>query len=820
MSSTDTPMAPTIDTQDSIGVVASKTADSKTPASSYHVVAPTPGTSQGHRRSFMLSRSTASSSFSSSSPSSPASSSREQSLKRQQNHRLPTYLTRAHSAASSFKRFFKAIVGSGGGIHPSDNAAFDRPTYLVDPNESERQTDEGASCGEREWNCGEHVVNSGTTTFHNSAMKKSLSSKFHKKRSDSTATTSSITNKDTKAGRASSVGGKGNSVQSNCTGKSIEYPSSIHSTSQRRSSVTSSIAGESIHNDLVPSSRKNSNNTTRIFMHGNQQYRHHFTGHEVKPTTNTTNSKQQDAIKRRLNLFKSVKTGARSTSRRGSAFSTKSQETVVNLTGINPADELQDECEVDNSDMDLDEDDGDESDDHGQNGYYFNKNEDEAACQDCYATHDAMLPADLELESQQQSLRFRHLCRLRRQSLSPDKNNVTFRKKAGICPPSLLECIERLSPIRLPEILHLIFQFVVDATPPDNNSQREIYSCMLVCKQWYLIAQKTLWREIRFNGSIKLDLFMDLLKRTETIECSGIESDKDIIIYVAPQHQRQRRQRHTSSTICEQPNTPEECSIMSPLAMQMRIRERTHAVKKIVLHKLKEIEDNNIMLLTSWFHNLQILEFYICEKLTDKIIHAVAENCPHLQQLLMPGCARITDSGISQIALHCPRMKHLDLRACSSVSDDSLMLVAKHCPELWHLNVGRVSSASRITGRSIVEIAKNTNLNTLGLAGCAMTDEAVIDIARHSNSGLHRCAMLTSASIRALMQLCPNMAVLEIKQCLLVTDMATLYRFSTRRVLVELCPELQRRLLEYKVELAVMNAPIQSSAIASHADGG
>lgn len=52
------------------------------------------------------------------------------------------------------------------------------------------------------------------------------------------------------------------------------------------------------------------------------------------------------------------------------------------------------------------------------------------------------------------------------------------------------------------------------------------------------------------------------------------------------------------------------------------------------------------------------------------------------------------------------------------------------------------------------------------------------------------------------MQLCPHLAVLEIKQCLLVTDMAALYRFSTRRVLVELCPELQNRLLAYKVAIA------------------
>lgn len=65
------------------------------------------------------------------------------------------------------------------------------------------------------------------------------------------------------------------------------------------------------------------------------------------------------------------------------------------------------------------------------------------------------------------------------------------------------------------------------------------------------------------------------------------------------------------------------------------------------------------------------------------------------------------------------------------------------------------------------------------------------------------------------MQMCPNLAVLEIKQCHLVTDMATLYRFASRRVLVELCPVLQKRLVEYKVELAAMNASIQSNNLAT-----
>ncbi|KAG0034578.1 Antagonist of MEN (Mitotic Exit Network) [Podila clonocystis] len=561
----------------------------------------------------------------------------------------------------------------------------------------------------------------------------------------------------------------------------------------RRSSVTSSIAGESVHNyNIFQDKTRSTFNAV--------QYRQHFTGHAAMPPQ----PPQHDVIKRRLNFFKAVTSGS-SSSRRGSAFSTKSQETAVTLTGINPADDY-DEYEDDDEDDDYDLDDDNYDYEDDEEGEYYN-------------TNDDMLTSEIEFDIYRHRQERRYEIKRRRQSLL---SNTSLR--GSIFPPPLPEYQQRPSPIQLPEILHLIFQFLVDETPADDYSQREIHNCLLVSKQWYLVAQKTLWREIRFKDPIKLGLFVDLLKRTDTVECLGIERIKQVVepasftgapIQTVGQSAMALITKRRSSVA---KGTAKEESIATPSAMQKRLYERASCVKKIVLHKLKTLEDHNIMPLASWFHNLQVVEFYICEKLTDSIVVAIAENCPLLQHLLMPGCAKVTDVGIGKIALNCPRMKHLDLRACSSVSDESLILVAKNCKDLWHLNVGRVTASSKVTGASIVEIAKN--LNTLGLAGCAMNDDAVIEIARYSRGGLHRislnsCSMLTSASVKALMQMCPNLAVLEIKQCHLVTDMATLYRFASRRVLVELCPVLQKRLVEYKVELAAMNASIQSNNIAT-----
>ncbi|KAF9285056.1 Antagonist of MEN (Mitotic Exit Network) [Mortierella alpina] len=814
------------------------------------------------------------------------------------------------SSSSFLRRIIKVFVGTNNGselydgrhnrVHPLHAPMASRS--LVSSSSSPRspdanrharemeelQTDESGSCEECECSCEDpHIDNTKVPNFRSCNTNRMMShalppppcpsqptsepSRGHKKRSNSTVTTSSIASssggtggrhiRSSRPGRTSSVGGV--SINS-CYTDSSESSSGVGCSdfTNRRSSFVSSTGGSS--------SGSNSGTGDKTVAHPTSQiYRHHFTGHGL--FTPPYAAQQEAMMKRRLSFFKAVAmngggSGAGSASRRGSAFSTKSQETAVNLTGINIADEPEDEVDSeddndsesfdDGQDHDMDVDENEDEDGAFNDNYVndpndfmnpiydreFDHDEDTGAIEQDYYGHDnnssMMLTSDVELELYRPT---RHL--KTNDSVEPVVYRTRSKTGRQCLQPPLGNFEQRPSPIQLPEILHLIFQFVVDFTPADDFSQREIYSCLLVSKQWYLVAQKTLWREIRLKNPAKLEMLIDLLKRTDTVECLGIERNmkQSQQAYLPPtsvasmitkdQQSKQGRpsthrqqegavEMSTTTAIENYLHVLGEDSIMSPTAMQRRLHERAHAVKKIVLHKLKLIEDCDILPLTSWFHNLQIIEFYICEKLTDKIILSVAENCPQLQQLLVPGCSKITDVGISQIALHCPRMRHLDLRACSNISDESLILVARHCHDLWHLNVGRVTAAGRVTGKSIAEIAKNTNLNTLGLAGCAMTDDAVIEIARSTRSGLHRislnsCPMLTSASIRALMQLCPNLAVLEIKQCLLVTDMATLYRFSTKRVLVELCPELQKRLIDYKVELAAMNVSIQSHNLAA-----
>ncbi|CAO3569670.1 unnamed protein product [Mortierella alpina] len=527
------------------------------------------------------------------------------------------------SSSSFLRRIIKVFVGNnhGGELHdcrhnrvhpldapiasrsplPSSSGPRSSDLYRHSQEMEELQTDESGSCEECECSCEDpHIDNtkalifrsSNTNTMNSHALppppcpsqSTSEFSRGHKKRSNSTVTTSSVASstdgtggrhiRSSRPGRISSVGGV--SVNS-CYTDSGESSSGVGSSDfvNRRSSMVSSTGGSF-------SGSSNGGAGDKALGHRKSQlYRQHFTGHGL--FTPQYAAQQEAMAKRRLSFFKAVALGgvglgAGSPSRRGSAFSTKSQETAVNLTGINIADEPEDEIDTEDEcdseslndddqdhNMDVDEDEDEESpfndndlnDPNDYNDSIYDQDdghdEDAGAIEQDYYAHDSnssmMLTSDVELELYRRrqeeegrkrlSSRARRFRYLRRQGLllatrhlktNDSVEPVVYRTRSKASRHSLqlplAKFEQRPSPIQLPEILHLIFQFVVDFTPADDFSQREIYSCLLVSKQWYLVAQKTLWREIRLKNPTKLEMLIDLLRRTDTVECLGIERNR------------------------------------------------------------------------------------------------------------------------------------------------------------------------------------------------------------------------------------------------------------------------------------------------------
>ncbi|KAF9432944.1 hypothetical protein BGZ76_010114 [Entomortierella beljakovae] len=267
------------------------------------------------------------------------------------------------------------------------------------------------------------------------------------------------------------------------------------------------------------------------------------------------NPTHHDIVKRRMSFFKSVATArAGSSSRRGSAFSTKSQETAGNLTGNNLTDVFEGKYEEDDETEDMNLDDEEESLTTVMDFMIIITN----------VTNDVEMDLHrLRQEYSQQHAYAKHsdrICSLRKQSLLSDKNNLVYKNRIGEVYAAHLCAIQtreqRLS-LQLPEILHLILQFVVDMTPTDGYSQREIHDCLLVSKQWYLVAQKTIWQEVEYLGIEK--------NNAQHIQGQGMNMGS-----LVQQHHRRNSNK-----------TYEEESIMFSNVMQKRIHERALGVKKV-----------------------------------------------------------------------------------------------------------------------------------------------------------------------------------------------------------------------------------------------
>ncbi|ORX86238.1 RNI-like protein, partial [Basidiobolus meristosporus CBS 931.73] len=194
---------------------------------------------------------------------------------------------------------------------------------------------------------------------------------------------------------------------------------------------------------------------------------------------------------------------------------------------------------------------------------------------------------------------------------------------------------------------------------------------------------------------------------------------------------------------------------------------------------------------------LDRLEFFICHRLQlDSICTLIKQN-PNLTQVRFPGCVQVDDEVLLLLARHCPSLEYLDLRACSNVTDRGIQAVARNCPSLSFLNVGRTSDGEHITDRSVMEIAANTNITTLGVSGCNVSDEGLLALIQHRKGQLERlslnhCSSITDRSMAQLVS-CTNLSVLEVKGCVLIRNMRIFQLLHHKRVFLELCPVLQAR---------------------------
>lgn len=224
---------------------------------------------------------------------------------------------------------------------------------------------------------------------------------------------------------------------------------------------------------------------------------------------------------------------------------------------------------------------------------------------------------------------------------------------------------------------------------------------------------------------------------------------------------------------------------------------KTASQEQVVKFSEKCTHDGTVQSRISW------LEFYVCPQLIPPI-NLLSSS---LQRLSLPGCSLVNDKYLMIVAAKCPLLSTLDLRACEEVSDEGIEYIAQSCPKITYFNVGRVSHGERITSRAVAAIARGTQIDTLGLAGCHVGDDGIWALAISAGSrilrlSLNGCSLLSDASIPLVVDLMPKLQVLELRGVTRITNMRPLVFFKYRqRPLLEGCEVFEQRMRDEELEL-------------------
>lgn len=239
--------------------------------------------------------------------------------------------------------------------------------------------------------------------------------------------------------------------------------------------------------------------------------------------------------------------------------------------------------------------------------------------------------------------------------------------------------------------------------------------------------------------------------------------------------------------------------------------------KMIVFHKFHKLQQSELEELSQFLscESLKWLEFYICPDVIPPL--SWIQKFDNLEKLVLPGNKKIDDKFLIQVSSHVKNLKVLDLRACDQVTDSGIIAMAIRCPKLQACNLGRHRNSHNITSLAVVALARNTSIETLGTAGCKITDAGLWELAqlrgpKIKRLSLNNCDLLTNNSIPALLALnyFPNLAVLELRHVHEITQVKHLIAFKLWKksqsipVLIECCERITK--LMYDEENRLRNS--------------
>ncbi|EDO16489.1 hypothetical protein Kpol_513p5 [Vanderwaltozyma polyspora DSM 70294] len=293
-----------------------------------------------------------------------------------------------------------------------------------------------------------------------------------------------------------------------------------------------------------------------------------------------------------------------------------------------------------------------------------------------------------------------------------------------------------------------------------NNFEGSLHNCLKVCKLWYSITNKHLTEHLTFEKDSRLQEF--LMTYNGTIRPKSLK--------------------------------------FKSIKARCDLRSWTHT-------KLFDLS------------NTTHLEFSLCSTILPPI--SWFDDLRSLKSLIILGNKNINDEYLIQISSN-GKLKYLetlDLRACDQISDAGIVAIATNCPNLKYINIGRHKNGHIITSLSVAALAKYTSIETLGIAGCDVTDIGIWELAnlcgnRISRLSLNNCNSLTNRIIPIICKygLFPKLAVLEIRNISQIENTIDLVhyknwkKYSKLPFLIESCERITSLIINDEEKLKKLNS--------------
>lgn len=382
---------------------------------------------------------------------------------------------------------------------------------------------------------------------------------------------------------------------------------------------------------------------------------------------------------------------------------------------------------------------------------------------------------------------------INRNPLTPNNSFFSFTKKNGP-----IECLlpkrTQISIFEIPEIVYKIVEFadIQNTVVPQEGTP---------------IRRKPL------SSNHALLIYGDKQQAELSLQDHYIENNHNGILFNCLQVNKLFNQV-TAEIVSQKFFFSDEMKLHSFL-QNLKLTQSKAKPSLFVFHKLFHAKQDIIELIKNHmdFSNLQWLEFYMCPKLLPTPEFLMCGN--KIKKIVITGSKVIDDGFLSMVAKKCPNLEVLDIRACELISDSGIYQIAKLCTKLTTVNFGRKNKGNLITDSSLcILIRNNPRLNTVGLAGCHITDKTLWDLAIRCSDHLQRlslnnCPYITNQSIPLILHsnLFKNVSVLELRFANQITNFKPIIEFKRRQefrgisILIEVCESLCLMMREQELEM-------------------